>query len=311
MSTPLRLFLRGCVFLGLRVDNSQFLTAVLDVIRLNYPVGSADGLSAARIGLLVRHAFPKLDWVSFGYPKLKDVLAELVAQGLIRTGSNRNGAFSVWLASESPPPFLSLKPRVSETHSSMLRRDIWYAFVSSLPLGPRFLDRNSGAVRMAVELSPSDMENWVEIQPVSQEVQKGWASEFLSSHNLLEAEGVQKSLSGTEWFRSLADFLSQKNPELLSHWNRLRTQNTISQVRRWCEEHSVPFDLVTELPRYRQKSLRIGDGGNCSCNDLRQELLNAIQRLPTSDLLELPIKAKYLVQALRPDLASGGARDGA
>jgi hypothetical protein len=291
------------------MDNSQFLAAVLDVIRLNYPSGSPDGLSAARIGLLVRHAFPKLEWISLGFPKLKDVLAELETQGLIRTGANRKGAFSVWLASEPQVPYAEPKPTIRGSHSPMLRREVWYAFISSSPPGRRFLERKSGSIRMAVANEPVEAGDWVEIQPIAQDTQRSWARDFLSSQNLPDEAEAEASISDAEWFRSLADFLTRKHPELLASWNRLRTQNTVSQVRQWCEEHSVPFELVTELPRWQQLNSRVGTIADA--NDLRRALLHAIQQMPTSELLELPIKAKHLVQALRPDLTTCVTRDGA
>jgi hypothetical protein len=293
------------------MDNKEFLGAVLDLIRLNYPAHQPGGIRVAYLGNLIHRAFPNVHWTSFGFLKLKNVLDELETQGAVRTGRDHNGTFVVWPANapvSATPAIPESKPALSaRPYLPMLRREVWFAFVSETPVGRRFLDRNTGDVRMAASNVPSDSGDWVEIQPIDQETQRQWARDFLTAQGLLNGE-VQTCLADRQWYRRLAEFLEQRRPEALASWNRLRTQNAIGHVRNWCESHAVRFDSVTESFLRRKQFDESASGPRTK--DLRQALLKAIEKMATSELLELPIPAKHLVQALRPDLTSGFTRDG-
>lgn len=288
----------------------QFLSAVLDLIRGNYPIGNPDGLLAARLGVILRQAFPNVNWTSFGFIRLKDLLAELESQGKIRVGPNRSGAFSIWLPDE-PTNVMSVVAISGKSSSwPRLRQEVWYAFISDTPSGRRFLDKNTGAVRIAVSTKPNEEGEWVEIQSVRQDTQRLWAREFLATQAFGDPNQFDAMLAGEDWYRRLAEHLSQQSESSLAAWNRLRTQNTIGIARAWCDENSVEFERLLEQDR-QHAPRQVIPTASPQEDTLRSALFVALRRMTTPELMELPIRAKYLIQALRPDLVAGLTHDGA
>lgn len=268
------------------MDTSHFLSAVYEVIRLNYPSGNPEGMTAARAGFLIRQAFPGLSWESIGFPKLKHILEELQARGLIRIGTNRKHALSVWLASDTESQGVATSAVVSPwppRHS--LRKDVWNAFVLELPLGRRFLNRRTGNVRMATPDAPNASQDWVEIRPIGQETQKAWARDFLQANNLENDEACLAALDAPDWYRHLPGALGANKANLLPSWNRVRTQYVIGHVREWCETESVPESFVFEQRVSREERPQ-GMVGMAS-RDIRSAVLRALSRMTVDELLEI------------------------
>ncbi|MEQ8789883.1 MAG: hypothetical protein RIC55_26550 [Pirellulaceae bacterium] len=274
------------------MDTSQFLSAVYDVLRLNYPSGNPDGMTAARAGLLVRRAFPNLQWESMGFPKFKHILEALQTRGWIRVGENQSRALSIWLTSE--PDEGSQGVSTSNRPRALLRKDVWNAFVLEFPLGQRFLNRRTGAVRMATSHVPQEPNQWIEIPQLSQEAQKSWASEFLVANEIENDEASLSALVLTDWYRQFPRALALKADALRTSWNRVRTQNVVSYVRDWCESNSIPEDLVFE----RNWSTSPQSTGGKTQRELREALLRAIGRMSLDELTEICVPTKYLLAEL-------------
>ena len=118
------------------MDRDAFLSAVSKLILSNYPKDPLRGLKASEVGLLIRRGLPEVSWESFGYPKLKGILADLEASGLIRTGVDEKQAFTVWLPGT---PASTIERSATQPQQQglaqrepfrPLRKAVWSAFVT-------------------------------------------------------------------------------------------------------------------------------------------------------------------------------------
>lgn len=281
---------------------NEFLSAVFELIKLNYPVGSPDGMSAARVGMLIRQAFPQVSWESIGFPKLKHILSSLEARGWIKTGQNSKFALSIWLTEPIRESQTAI-PSPRHNHRQFLRKDVWNAFVLEFPRGRRFLNRRNGAVRLAAIDAPDASDDWVEFEPIQQQLQRTWSEGFLDSHQLLSTPPFSTLLNSAEWYRGLRDELLRRDPTLVGAWNRARTEKVVEYVNQWCANNGVPQELLFERSRFAQAQTE--KAVPSSAINLREALIEAVGRMSLEELLEIRIPAKYLVEQLLP----GGIRE--
>lgn len=268
------------------MTSDEFLQAVSHLIANSDTAGA--GIKASTLGNLILRSLPDR-WNQHGYPRLSDLLAELSQMGAVRVGNDAQGALTAWSTGTG------LKQRRPErARFQRLRKDVWLAFVSPPPPGRRMLHRTSGAVLMGQsDSSPED--GWVPISPVSQDEQKSWARELIDTNHL---DTLTPILNSPTWYLAFAEDLRVQRPDLLSEWNRLRSSNVTQAVRQWCSEHGVDWDLVTDKAS-AQSPVQPPSGLTAlpAKADVRQVILSALAKMSTDDLLEIPIPAKYLLDA--------------
>lgn len=305
------------------MDTNSFLDAVVSTIKRNVPLQGNEGLTAARLGWLLR-SLHGIDWNEFGYPKLSAVLADLQAARLIRVDKNAKGALAVWPAGAEPAApveVLVAKAHPSDRHAPFrrLRTSAWNAFV--LPLRSdvkhRYLNRQQGQIINAAAESLPDAHQWAEVEPISEELQKEWARDLLTELDLQDDAHLATVLARPDWQNALRDELATRKPVFASRWNRIRSGRVQGHVEAWCERNAVPYDLVFQpyrfprtgsptnsLPATTEPSVlsSLALVSDAAGGELRAALMGALSQMTTEELLALPIPPKYLVPALRPDL---------
>ncbi len=274
---------------------SDYLDSVLQIVRTNE---RPSGLKASTLGLLIIRSLPGERWTKFGFPTLKSLLQQLEQRGVVRLGDDAQGAFAVWPASALKPgplPTPMPTPPPSQKYNP-LRRDFWLAFAAASTLGRRFASRTTGAVRMGLAERPHPADQWIEITPISDEVQKGWAKQFLVEKGRQEPH-LLAALDAPTWFVQFVQALRHCDPELTWQWNRTRSEKVSGVVRRWLEEHKLEPEIAfvqQPQPSYLRSIARTSKDETRA----RDAVLGALSRMTTDELAELPIPAKYLLKEL-------------
>lgn len=278
------------------MTQEDYLAEFVRVLQRHFQQDDSSGsMTAARVGLLVRQVMGKSPQ-EVGFPQLKDVLAELEHRGLIRTGLNTKSAYAVWLTSTSATAkgAANTARQIIATPIRRLRQPVWHAFVAAVPTGRRFLNRETGEIRLGQDTVPSPSENWVEIKPVDQGEQRTDAEQFLSRETEITPL-IRTALESDRWY---LDLPRQLNHFLAIRWKRRRTQQVVECVEKWRRRHELPDNLV-----YQAKAAVFAPRTSFeSTENLRELLLAAINRMSTEELLALPLPSRYVVRQLRPDL---------
>jgi hypothetical protein len=300
------------------VNREEFLKTAADVIFENFhPDDPNGGMTASKAGVLVRRACSN-DFSRFGFFKFKDVLSELAASGSITVGPNSNNVLAIWLGARarSSTPSNSAKGTIavrslvagSSRFQGFLQKPVWLAFVTEVPVGDRYVNRETGEVRMACEEAPGPTTEWAKVNPLSDSKQRELARTFLASENLADDPTVASPLDNRYWFNEFPAALRERSTMLVSRWNRYRSEHVIEYVCEWCRTNSVPQEVIFE--KKSSASQRVVCQEPAETTDLRRTLLDAIAQMSLDEILGIPIPAKYLIWSLRPDLEKrfSGAR---
>lgn len=277
----------------------EYFSFALQVIKSNLNPNHGY-LHVARLGVLLRNSNPGVTWQKFGFTTLAAFLEVLSDRRQIDLIKTEKGALAVKL----PDVEFQLEPPPSRPAYNPLRKPVWVAFVLEEPGGRRFLHRVSGRVLLSIQQVPSPADEWVEITPVSSEEQRGWAREFLGAKQIRREELVE-AVDATEWYKDFPRELRELDPLLLREWNQIRSAKISEVVTSWCASNAISTALVFQsAPRVpRAPSLKAREPVEHEefrpADDIRQIILDALSRLPTEALLEIPIPAKYLLPAIR------------
>jgi hypothetical protein len=276
---------------------NEYVDLALQIIRSN--ISPQDrSITAAHLGLVLRRAQPEADWRTYGFPSLKALLLTMQERRLVELGQNPKEALAVWpvestFALEPPEPSRTFNP---------LAKPFWVAFVVNQPWGRRFFHRPTDTIRMGLKEAPSPGDEWIEIPPISGETQKTWARDFLKKPELKERKELVQALEEPEWFRAFPVRLAAIDPLLVKEWNRLRSVRVSETVKAWCAKYginpSIAFQSESTRSTLKPQGTRNGQSGHAPLpKSARATVLAALARLPTEYLLEIPIPAKYLLQA--------------
>lgn len=268
------------------MTREDYLAAVLKLIQGD--ARSVAGLKASTLGILILREL-RDHWKTFGFWSLKELLQELERRSLVRLASDTQNALAVWpretiAATSERPPFKAWIP---------LRKDVWTAFVSSLPVGRRYMERTTGAVRMSLYDTPQPSNQWVEIRRIGDEAQKTWAREFLDSVGAGSNGELREALGDVAWYVKFPQALRRTSLDWHYQWNRTRSERVFDSVRKWCADSSIDPELVVQAP---SRATAIGgaiDPQPISNDRVRKQVFDALTRMPTEELLALSIPAKY------------------
>jgi hypothetical protein len=259
-----------------------------------------NGITAARLGFLLRQSQPGLDWKAFGFGSLKGLLEYMEQHGLVEVGDNAKKALAVWPPTKS---FELRPPATSKPTFNPITKPFWVAFVVHQPQGRRFYHRPSGTIRMGLRDEPSPADEWVEITPISEETQKSWARAFITKRQLQAREELADALNEPDWYRAFPEALANIDVPLTREWNRSRSARVSETVQSWCAASALDPAVA-----FQGKAVPVGGEPQVSSktvparrpaqrpDSLRATVLSALARLPTEYLLEIPIPAKYLLR---------------
>ena len=285
---------------------TPFLSALLHTIQQLQAASGLHSVDVAYLGNTLLDAGHR--WADHGFDRLSEALEHLEQADLVETFRNEKGSLRVRATTKS---IVAPASRLDSTHVTPtahaqrfrpLRSPIWFAFIAALAEGGRrLLNRRDGTVWSDPGDPPGAQNDWVAVKPVDQDEQRDWAKQFLDDAQIGEdRQELVGSLEPPDWFRRFPAALAGRGRSLVRDWNHRRSERIIGYVKDWAATNGVPDDvLFDEAPCVRQPRPTERAPG---ARNLRESLLDAVAEMPTDALLELPIPARLVIRAVRPDL---------
>lgn len=211
----------------------------------------------------------------------------------------------------------------------IVRADVWRAFVLVDPATARYYDRETQravmiglqeaqeepeTTRALRQLLASAPDRFVQITPVSSDEQLAVMHEFTSQlAHPDQRDALESALRQTLWFRAFNNALQG---DIALSWKLRWADVVLAKIETWMQQNQVDVpNLVQRVmprPTLPSKPTVPGPstppasqpgqrndvdsprlGGHKSQFGLRQRILNAVGRMPLSQLLQLPIPAEY------------------
>jgi hypothetical protein len=104
---------------------------------------------------------------------------------------------------------------------------------------------------------------------------------------------IVRLISEPNWYQQLATTLRDSRPDLLAKWNYTRTSRATEIVEQWCAQNNVSH--ATVFINGKKKTDSPTAAATPHTKDVRGQILSALARMSTDQLLELSIPAKYLL----------------
>lgn len=294
------------------MDLAGFLSTVVSLVRHNQRSGA--GLNAAVLGNLIRSQ-AGLDWIDHGFPRLSDALNQLESAGEIRIVRDPRAGLVVFPAEKTPPLPAAAQAASTEQQgvattipvsrsSRPLKKAVWNAFVAATPTCRRLLNRQSGEAWLTPDQPPPPTDDWRIVEPIPADQQRAWARTFVESAGLSSDRELSDSIGREDWFRVFPVLLTaRRGPSVVGAWNRIRSEHVVRYVEAWAQRNEVRPDTLFDAPRPGRE--RAADRPTAQ-PELRSVLLDAIRRMSLDDLLSIPIPARHLLAAIRPELLREG-----
>lgn len=234
----------------------QRLSEVLAAQSPQYASRLKQRLSAA----LATNGEDPFDERKYGFKGFRDFLKR-GTQNLFRLEDSESGAD---VLVSLPRPEKSSSTAVEPAATGSIRSDIWQAFTNPDITRARYLNRRTFVVRhfLRGDASPQAKEvegtpdDFVEIPPITGEVQVGWMQQFMTDSKVEEPLlGVLKEIVSNPYSSGVnAAFTGALGP-LAAAWRQRRVQSVISTVFEWAQSHGVPQDKLISRAQAGQDSV--------------------------------------------------------
>lgn len=300
-------------------QRSDLLTALVRAITRLVEDGRTPKAAAVKPAL-VREMNGRFDERLLGFRTFRDFLTWARDEGAITLQSVGVDLEVIPVSSaiktEGGPPKLVVGPHQG------IRSDLWRAWVDWSPTTRRYYDRameraiivpendapgqphSTATLREAVMSDPS---RFVEIAGISEDETMSQMRTFAES---ITDPGTREELIGalTENARPASSFrrIVQREANLASEWHQFRAQLVADSISAWATKNQVHLANIVRdpQPRYEQhgsERLYQRRAGNSTPDDgseasLRARVLDALARMPTSELLRLRVPAEYLLR---------------
>lgn len=266
------------------LDKSSFLRAVKEALTSRSDISKE--ITAAFAGEIVHRNIGAFQ--DSGYSSFKGVLNDLESEGFLRLRLTDKDALAFTLETPKQVDLLGENSTPHQATRSVIHLvpNIWKAFVHTFPTGYRYFNVQSSEVKMGLSEELGD--EWVKIDMISATDEHAWTREFLSSENR------DIPLDPTDWPKKFIQSIASDR-ELLRRWNIERSNRVVKHVREWAEEHEIPFNDLLGARKKRDHTVR--NPATPQPWDQRQIVMAALKSMTTDELLELNIKAKYLLEA--------------
>jgi hypothetical protein len=207
-----------------------------------------------------------------------------------------------------------------------IRRDLWQAFVDWSSRWVRAFDTETDRVVTLPadataddELATAPRKGWQDdtiryrsIRPLSREDQLRWMKAFVDG--LQSGDDKDRLHAALREDRPAAAFVEaiRANADLERAWHRKFTERVTAAITEWMLEQDLTVDIYRSSSRLSTsaassrpepttltKAVRragLDSAGEDHAEALRQQVLDAVGRMPLTDLLRLPIPAEYLLR---------------
>lgn len=268
----------------------------------------------------LRELLPSFNEAALGFLKFSEFLKRAAEANIIAlTPSAPDYLITpAGVSVPSRPPVVAASSGRAGRPIRLIRTDLWHAFVHSGDY-LRFYDRTSDtayclpthappqesppivAVREAYAASPDD---FIPIQPISEQAQREWAKSILESNPTLGLSQTREAVLDPGRPFSAVSRLLSADETIRRQWHGLRFPQVATAIRAWCQEHGLHVDILAEArPKdATSPNLFAATSAPPSISDLeglRALIKQAIELMPARDLLSLPIPLEYVLRAGR------------
>ncbi|MEQ0777871.1 hypothetical protein ABLT15_36825 [Paraburkholderia tropica] len=235
----------------LRDASSQLLTQLLSVNSPELGARLKQRLNAA----FAANGLGGFDEKSLGFAKFTDYL--LRQHGDLVSVERREGFGDILVSLRSMPSartsYIPVLKQLQGPATPVIRSDVWQAFANPDPERKRFfnvhtarivhyLKGKSGPERAQVESAP---DTFVEILPISGDVQARWMREFLGSASLPsnEREALEPLVAEPYSSAVNATFTRALGAHSVA-WRNYRTAQITSVIDAWAHGHAIPLSQL-------------------------------------------------------------------
>lgn len=284
------------------MDLSAYVEEVIRIVSSTTQPGS-DCVTAAALGMHLRKAHPTVDWKSFGFKSLSELLADPSLSNTLKLVKTVKGALAVTLVSKN---FQVLTPHV-ETYNP-LRKAVWEAFTLPSPPGRRFFNRLTGSVRIGLDVAPTPADDWVELEQIGLPEQKQWAESFIDEQlkDTSTADDARGLVHQPSWRPHLfGQELEKLSDGQMRQWNLYRSARVSAYVKKWLTDQNLPinwaFQSSLSIPTPSQPDaipLPLPQDVLHSPEETKRVILAALGQMSVEQLLEIPIPSRLVLSAL-------------
>ncbi len=297
------------------MQKTEFISRAIEFLRCESKPGQL--ITAAKIGMLLRREFNGPLWKEVGFTSLKEFLTSAEKLGLLQVGESEQGALAAAIiqpvaskgteSSDALRPAESFEKAESLDENAAIQRPLhsafWRAFALDNPPGRRFLNKTTGEVRLGQRENPDTEESWIEIEPISIDIQRDWAGQFWEKKELGDAAPLKEVFQSSQWYTLFPNLLRSHSEDLVSEWNRHRSSKVARHVFRWAKGNKVNPEFAftsrgssaSRLIKSKNVSTELE---SISDAQMRKFILQAISQAPIDWLMDIPIPAKYLFRAI-------------
>lgn len=271
------------------METDTYLSKVRDLLNSCHVPGKE--LTAAWAGALVNLKVGS--YKDLGFTNFRQVLEDLENQGFLTIVTTEKDALGIELIGHQPsfPGMVSgdsgmNSPTSNRKRVCHLAPKIWRAFVYVQPLGDRYLNKHTGEVLNA-DSAPSG-EFWKKIEPIDVKRDQDLAEQFVAE------KGLDIVIDPEDWPRKFISSLSV-NRRQLKAWNNLRSNMVVDHVTKWAEANGVVRSILFSSPN---NALKKEAGTRPRSTNKREIVLEAIRRMDDSELFDVKIRAKDLLNVI-------------
>ena len=280
--------------------SSDFLRHLHQTVRKLQSSSSTNSVDVAYLGnALLKDQY---SWKGQGFGRLSEALEQLQRDGLAELFRDEKGSLQVRTAAEPVDPGAVPQSVSLPQHQARfrpLRSQVWFAFTTPLPSGQqRLINRRTGAILGGAGLPTDLRDDWAPVVPVDEDEQRRWAKEFLDAEPAErgDKEALDTAIQAVDWYRQFPARLDERRRR---NWNRHRSDRVIDYAKSWAKKRRITEDALFVAAAQSSGELHRSPVGP---TDLRRALLDVVAKLPTDDLLALPIQARLVIEVVRPDL---------
>lgn len=252
------------------------------------------------------------DEKQLGFMTFQQFLRAAADEGLVDLHAVPNAPdVNVVPKGQAPQRPLEAGSSVPSGHVPRIRQDLWKAFVDWSPTYERFYDRaqdvayrvpateselEGGEIKMLRREREKNPERFVAIEPVSMETQLDWMRRFVADQRPEVQIALLPALDGA---RPLRDFslTVRRTPEAAVGWQRARLQRVREAIEAWASDHRVVLDMHATSNTQHGRPAPESGRSPAALNEklLRDRIHSAVDAMSVSELLDLPIRARHIV----------------
>lgn len=206
---------------------------------------------------LTNDGFDKFDERAFGCRKFSEFLEKTQSSFLRidRFGDARD--ISVSLVDEGAPVIHSTESAAGMPNEWPIRSDIWQAFTNINPQRKRFFNKNNFELKHFLDGEQSseckevceNPDQFLEIEPVSSNVQQGWMRDYLHMAPIQDKDRLAlKVLTEQSYSGNVNTAFTRALGQDGAKWRSFRAQRVTEIIAEWARRNDVPLERLRKRP---------------------------------------------------------------